>query len=113
MAETWAIAELMGHLTLAGRVTKPGEYGGLWQIDIPEGNEKFHTEFFSSQSVYRIRIVSEEVAVHYVSHNEIVEYDAPIITRQEHEYRMDQMRDRILKLEEELREIKQLPATTQ
>lgn len=29
MNDTWAIAELMGHLTLAGRITKPGDNGGL------------------------------------------------------------------------------------
>ena len=28
--DSWAVAELMGHVTLAGRITKPGEYGGLW-----------------------------------------------------------------------------------
>ncbi len=83
-AETWAIAELMGHLTLAGRVTKPGEYGGLWQIDVPEG-DTFRTEFFGSQSVYRIRIVSEEIARAYAkTEAKVIEYNAPIITREEH-----------------------------
>ena len=32
--DTWAVVEMMGHLTIAGRVTRPGEYGGLWQIDV-------------------------------------------------------------------------------
>lgn len=86
--DSWAVVELMGHVTLAGRVTKPGEYGGLWQIDVPDG-EKFQTQFFGSQSVYRIRMVSEEIARAYVrpSHA-IVEYDAPIVTREEHENAM-------------------------
>lgn len=80
----WAIAELMGHLTLAGRITKPGEYGGLWQIDVPDG-ENFRTEFFGSQSVYRIRIVSEEIARAYArTEAKVIEYNAPIITRDEH-----------------------------
>ncbi len=88
--ESWAIVELMGHVTLAGRVTKPGEYGGLWQIDVPEG-DSYQTQFFGSQSVYRIRMVSEEIARAYVrpSHA-IIEYDAPIVTREEHMEAMHQ-----------------------
>jgi len=81
----WAIAELMGHLTLAGRITKPGEYGGLWQIDIPDKDgEGYHTEFFSSGSVYRIRMVSEDIARAYTVHNQVLEYNAPIVTQAEH-----------------------------
>jgi hypothetical protein len=82
--DSWAVAELMGHVTIAGRITKPGEYGGLWQIDIPEG-DSFRTEFFGSQAVYRIRIVSEEIARAYARPgHEVIAYDAPIITREEH-----------------------------
>lgn len=94
--EVWAIVELMGHVSMAGRVTKPGEYGGLWQIDLPTG-DTLATEFFSSQSVYRIRIVSEEIARAYSHRNEIVEYDAPIVTRQEHEAAMDRLRDEAIR----------------
>jgi len=101
MADTWAIAELMGHLTLSGRITKPGEYGGLWQIDIPEG-DTFRTEFFSSQSVYRIRIVSEEIARAYVQSHEVIEYNAPILTRAEHEAQMDRLREQIYELNRRL-----------
>ncbi len=97
MADTWAIAELMGHLTLAGRLTKPGENGGLWQIDIPD-LDSFHTEFFGSPSVYRIRIVSEQIARAYVSNHEVIEYNAPILTREEHEAQMDRAREMIEKL---------------
>jgi hypothetical protein len=103
--DSWAIVELMGHVALAGRVTKPGEYGGLWQIDIPDG-EKFRTEFFGSQSVYRIRIVSEEIARAYAKPAyDIVEYDAPIVTRAEHENAMQRAReqyDRVLRENAEL-----------
>jgi len=115
-SETWAIVEMMGHLTLAGRVTKPGEYGGLWQIDIPDGGT-FHTEFFSSQSVYRIRIVSEEIARAYVSKNEIIEYDAPIVTREEHQaalaratYMVDRLQGQIAELQRRLTAVNALPA---
>ena len=89
--ETWAVCELMGHVTLAGRISKPGEYGGLWQIDIPEG-DSFRTEFFGSQSVYRIRLVSEEIARAYSGKNEVIEYNAPIVTRAEHENAMQRAR---------------------
>jgi hypothetical protein len=84
--DTWAIVELMGHVTLAGRITKPGENGGLWQIDTPDG-ESFATQFFGSQSVYRIRMVNEQIARVYAesASNKIIEYDAPIISRQEHQ----------------------------
>ena len=101
MADTWVIAELMGHLTLAGRITKPGDNGGLWQIDIPDA-DSFHTEFFGSQSVYRIRIVSEDIARAYVSHHEMIEYNAPIITREEHEAAMDRAREMIENLRREM-----------
>ena len=112
----WGIAELMGHLTLAGRLTKPGEYGGLWQIDIPEG-ETFRTEFFASGSVYRIRIVSEEIARAYSTETQVIEYNAPIITRQEHEYAMQRAREtnqqlqgKVNELERRLTAVYALPA---
>ena len=91
--DSWAVVELMGHVTIAGRITKPGEYGGLWQVDIPEG-ESFRTEFFSSQSVYRVRIVSEEIARAYAcpSH-QVIEYDAPIVTREEYVNAMERARE--------------------
>ena len=103
--ETWAIVELMGHVTLAGRIIRPGEYGGLWQIDIPTG-DSFRSEFFGSQSVYRIRIVSEQIARAYAPRNVIVEYNAPIMTREEHDQIVDRYRDLITDLEERLENAK-------
>lgn len=96
--ESWAVVELMGHVTIAGRITKPGEYGGLWQVDVPEG-ESFRTEFFGSQSVYRVRVVSEEIARAYArpSHD-IIAYDAPIITREEHINAMEKARSEYSRL---------------
>lgn len=112
--EAWAIAELMGHVTLAGRITKPGEYGGLWQIDIPNG-DSYTTEFFGSQAVYRIRMVSEEIARAYARPgNEILSYEAPIISREEHMAAMERAREINNKLRDELDEaraqLKALPA---
>jgi hypothetical protein len=100
--DSWAIVELMGHVALAGRVTKPGEYGGLWQIDIPD-SETFRTEFFGSQSVYRIRMVSEEIARGYARPSrDIIAYDAPIITRGEHEAIVERLRERLREVEGKL-----------
>jgi len=102
--DSWAVAELMGHVTLAGRITKPGEYGGLWQIDIPEG-DSFRTEFFGSQAVYRIRIVSEEIARAYARPgHEVIAYDAPIITREEHLQVVEKAGEKIRDLQTRLHE---------
>jgi hypothetical protein len=97
--DTWAIVELMGHVALAGRLTKPSDSMGLWQLDVPEG-EDFRTEFFGSQSVYRIRIVSEEIARAYVKPAyPMSAYDAPILTRAEHEQQIERMTDRLSDLQ--------------
>jgi hypothetical protein len=102
----WAVVELMGHVTIAGRVTKPGEYGGLWQIDIPDG-DTFRTEFFGSQSVYRVRITSEEIARAYAKPvHEIVEYNAPIVTRAQHENAMQLAREKLERLQDENEELR-------
>lgn len=97
--DVWGIVELMGHLTLAGRITKPGEYGGLWQIDIPEG-ESYRTEFFNGTAVYRIRVTSEDIARAYAKpSHEVIEYAAPIVTREEHERMMDRARSQVNELQ--------------
>lgn len=101
----WAIVDLMGHVELSGKVTKPGEYGGLWQIDIPE-SETFRTEFFGSQSVYRIRIVSEQIARAYNRRHEVIEYNAPIVTREEHEAAMERAREVNYELKQEIDELR-------
>ena len=104
--ESWAVVELMGHVTIAGRITKPGEYGGLWQVDVPEG-ETFRTEFFGSQSVYRVRIVSEEIARAYARPAyDVIAYDAPIVTREEHVNKMEQARERYSYLMQENEELR-------
>lgn len=103
--DVWAIVDLMGHVELAGRVTKPGEYGGLWQIDIPEG-ETVRTEFFGSQSVYRIRIVSEQIARAYSVSHEVIEYNAPIVTRAEHENAMERAKEVNWQLQKENEELR-------
>lgn len=104
--DSWAIVELMGHVSIAGRVTKPGEYGGLWQIDIPEG-ETYRTEFFGGQSVYRIRMVSEEIARAYARPSyEVIEYNAPIITREEHQQTVEKVQREYYRLQQENNELR-------
>lgn len=100
--ETWAIVSLMGHQQVSGRITKPGEFGGLWQIDIPEG-DSYRTKFFGNQAVFSIDIVSEEIARGYATvSNEIIEYNAPIITREEHQIAMDQAQQQIINLQRKI-----------
>lgn len=86
----WAIAELMGHVRYAGRLSEVERYGGkLARIDIPtrepctcantpqkthvEACEKcggmgtvpgFITKYFGASAVYTITFVTEEVARH-------------------------------------------------
>lgn len=104
--DSWAVVELMGHVTIAGRVTKPGEYGGLWQIDVPEG-ESFRTEFFGSQSVYRVRIVSEDIARAYARPaHQVLEYDAPIVTREEHQRAMQKAEEAYYRVQGENDELR-------
>ncbi len=59
---TWAKVELMGHVTIAGRLTEEEKFGSkIGRIDIPhEGG--FVTQYFGGSSVYRITLVSEEAA---------------------------------------------------
>ncbi|HRU09758.1 MAG TPA: hypothetical protein P5144_10320 [Thermoanaerobaculia bacterium] len=104
--DVWAIVELMGHMTLAGRLTKPGENGGLWQIDVPDGDH-FASQLFGSQSVYRVRIVSEEMARAYAGpQHALIEYDAPIVTRQEHEAAMDRAREALQERDATIHELR-------
>ncbi len=103
---SWAIVALMGHTELAGQLTRPGEFGGLWQLDIPDENNNggFRTEFFGSSAVFRIRLVSEEIARAYASslHKTVIEYSAPIITRSEHMSIVEQLREQIYDLKQRL-----------
>jgi hypothetical protein len=103
--DTWAIVELMGHVMIAGRVSKPGEFGGLWKIDIPEG-DSFRTEFFGSQSVYRVRIVSEKIARAYARPgDEVIAFDGAIISREDHEMIVNRLQEKVADLAFENQEL--------
>jgi hypothetical protein len=67
----WAVVELMGHVKLAGRLTEEEKFGAkLGRLDIPQddpliaGETVFVTQYFGGGSVYRITLVTEEVARH-------------------------------------------------
>jgi hypothetical protein len=91
--ETWAIVELMGHVRLAGRLSEEEKFGSkIGRLDIPTAEKctcpnaaresvesptvpcekccgsgivrTFITQYFGGGSVYRISIVSEDVARH-------------------------------------------------
>ena len=106
MQEFWAVVELMGHVTLAGRLTKPSETMTLFQIDIPEG-DGFKSELFGAQAVYRIRAVSEEIARQYARPtHEIVAYDTPIITREQHESELKRVLEKVSSLDFQNRQLR-------
>ena len=60
----WAKIELLGHVTLAGRLSEEERFGGkVGRVDIPQG-EGFVTQWFGASAVYRVTLVSEKVARH-------------------------------------------------
>ena len=63
--DSWAIVELMGHLTRAGRISEVTKFGAaLLRLDVPIPGEPdaFATELFGGNAVYRIRYCTEEIA---------------------------------------------------
>lgn len=102
--EMWAIVELMGHAQTAGRITKPSEWGGLMRVDVPGGDGNYTTEFYGMSAIYRVKFVSEDVARAYApKEREILGYNAPIVTREEHDSTVRQLRGRTHELEEKIR----------
>lgn len=99
----WATVALMGHVELAGRLSKPTDWGGLFQIDVPDG-DTFATKLFSAQAVYSIDIVSEEIARAFAGRSrEIIAYDAPIVTREEHQAALERASTENYRLQEKIR----------
>ena len=97
LPDVWAIVELMGHVKLAGKLTEVERFGSkMGRLDIPttepcscaNGSKlemlptlpceqchgagfiySFVSQFFGGGSVYRITIVTEEVARHVCKSN--------------------------------------------
>ena len=82
--EVWAVVELMGHDVTAG-VMKPTDIGGVVRIDVPI-DDSFRTEYIGQGAIFRIRIVSEEIARAYAGPERgVIAYDEPIVPRAEYE----------------------------
>ncbi len=90
--EMWAVIQLMGHAETAGRISKPSEWGGLIRVDVPVG-DSYSTEFLSMGAIYKVKLVSEEIARAYAAPSrEVVAYDTPIVTREQHEMVVNELR---------------------
>lgn len=64
--DVWGIVEIMGHAQLAGRISEQTIAGhALLRVDVPqsiEGESEFRTEYVGGNSIYRMRVTTEEVA---------------------------------------------------
>ena len=100
--DVWAIVELMGHDLTAG-ILRTSEIGGLMKIDVPM-EEGFRTEFIGPAAVFRIRIVSEEIARVYARPERgIIAYDEPIVPRAQYEEALQKSRNQIERMDHQLR----------
>lgn len=93
MAENdlWATIDLMGHAQTAGKISRPQDWGGLLRVDVPLDGDTYRTEYYGMQAIYSIRMVSEEIARAYARPVQAsLAYDAPIVTREQHESAMRQ-----------------------
>lgn len=64
--EAWGLVEIMGHQSLAGRLSEQVIAGAnLLRVDVPQnipGEAEFRTEYLGPNSIYRLRVTTEEVA---------------------------------------------------
>jgi hypothetical protein len=61
--DQWAVLEMMGHRTLAGRVTEEERFGVLLgRIDVPKADGTFSTHYFGGGSIYQLSPTTEEAA---------------------------------------------------
>jgi len=115
--ELWATIDLMGHAQTAGRISRPQDWGGLLRVDVPLEGDTYRTEYYGMQAIYSIRLVSEEIARAYARPVQAsLAYDAPIVTREQHQAAMrqatesvDHLRGRIRVLEGRLTAVRGLP----
>jgi hypothetical protein len=115
--EQWATVELMGHAQTSGRIVMEN---GLLRVDVPLG-ETFRTEYYGLAAIYSIKIVSEEISRAYAhaARRGVYEYDAPIVTREQHQAAIDRvermnvaLRNQIEELSRRLTTVNALPAPT-
>ncbi len=62
--EEWAIIEVMGHITLAGRVSEQSIAGHAYiRVDVPKtARVSAFTKFYGPSSIYSITPVDEQIA---------------------------------------------------
>jgi len=101
----WARVELVGHVTIAGRISRPAEWGGLLRVDVPNGEGDYRTELIGISSIYRIRFVSEEHAT-IVGQEEypIGSYGDLVVARDEHNRIVGEHRETIGGLRDNIRD---------
>jgi hypothetical protein len=83
--EQWAVVEIMGHVQTAGRISRPGDWGGLLRVDVPTDGT-YRTEYYGMAAIYAVKLVSEEIARAYAERNTepALDYSAPIVTRSQY-----------------------------
>jgi hypothetical protein len=103
MSEQWATVELMGHAQTAGKIVLEA---GLLRVDVPEG-DSFRTEYYGTAAIYSIKIVSEEISRAFVKPLvEAYEYNAPIVTREQHEKRINELKREVYTAQREADELR-------
>lgn len=85
----WAIVSLMGHKTLAGRITKDTSLFPLLRVDVPATSAapEFSAEY-SPSAIYEILYVSEEIAratANRIKADPIRVYCPELVTREMYE----------------------------
>lgn len=63
--DTWAIIELLGHVTVAGKLSEAAHFGTvLMRLDIPEvDGVPAYTQYYGGGAIYRLTPCSEEAAM--------------------------------------------------
>lgn len=104
--EQWAVVEIMGHVQTAGRISRPGDWGGLLRVDVPTDGT-YRTEYYGIAAIYSVKLVSEEIARAYAERNTepALDYSAPIVTRSQYTAMQERAERQIMNLNHHIREL--------
>jgi len=95
----WAVVELFGHKTIAGRITKETSLFPLLRIDVPATSAyPAYTVEYGPGAIYGITYVSEAVAVakaEALKVQPIVVYGPELVTREQFEKMVDRYQQEI------------------
>lgn len=98
-SSTWAVVELFGHKTIAGRITKETSLFPLLRIDVPATSAApAYTVEYGPAAIYGITYVSEQVAratAESLKVRPINVYNPDLVTREEFEKAVDQYKQQI------------------